>query len=56
MILSIGDTQVVPGVGIFEWDGVESWVCDDIVYTHGQLYTILLNMGLVFEVDKANGF
>jgi hypothetical protein len=50
MILRFGDTQEVPGIGTFEWDGHEFWVLGEVKHTYGEMYTILKKSGNKFEV------
>lgn len=54
MIIRPGDTQEVPDVGIFEWDGREFWVAGKVKCTHGQLYVMLAGMGLVFDIKSSH--
>lgn len=52
MILRPKDTQEVPGVGVFEWDGREYWVLGEIKRTHGELYVILRDIGQDFNIKS----
>ena len=52
MLLRPGDTQEVPDVGVFEWDGREFWVLEDVKYTHSQIYFLLEGMGQKFNVKS----
>lgn len=52
MILRPGDTQEVPDVGVFEWDGREFWVLEKVKHTHGAMYEILRNIDLGFSVKS----
>lgn len=50
MIFRPGDTQEVPGVGVFVWDGKEFWILEDIKRTYGEMYTILRDMDKYFDI------
>lgn len=55
MMIRAGDTQELPDIGVFEWDGVEFWVCGDIRHTHKELYTLLVAMDKKFDVQSVGG-
>lgn len=54
MMLWPGDTQELPGVGVFKWDGREFWVFGDMKRTHGEMYLLLKSIDKQFNVISVN--